>query len=59
MLALIVGACAAPGGGGGGAGEVEIRTGRIEQITMTEMKSNHDAGLGRSSAASRAPALAA
>jgi len=25
---------------------VEIRTGRIAQITMTEMKSNHDAGLG-------------
>ena len=45
LLALLVAACAAPGGGGG-AGEMEIRTGRIEQITMTEMKSNHDAGLG-------------
>jgi len=43
MLALMLGACA---GGGGGPGETEIRTGRIEQITMTEMKSNHDAGLG-------------
>ena len=44
ILALFVAACAAPGGGGGG--ETEIRTGRIEQITMTEMKTNHDAGLG-------------
>jgi len=43
MLALVVAACATPGGGGS---EVEIRTGRIEQITMTEIKSNHDAGLG-------------
>ncbi len=44
VVALFLGACATPGGGG--AGEVEIRTGRIAQITMTEMKSNHDAGLG-------------
>ena len=35
--------CAAPGPS---PGEMEIRTGTIEQITMTEMKSNHDAGLG-------------
>jgi outer membrane lipoprotein SlyB len=46
MFALILGACAAPGGGGGGAGEVAVRTGKIEQITITEVKSNHDAGLG-------------
>ena len=43
VLALLLAACA---GGGGGPGEMEIRQGRIEQITMTEMKSNHDAGLG-------------
>ena len=45
VVTLFLGACATPGGGGG-AGEVEIRTGRIEQITMTEIRSNHDAGLG-------------
>jgi outer membrane lipoprotein SlyB len=42
-FALFLAACAAPGGG---PGEMEIRQGRIEQITMTTMKSNHDAGLG-------------
>ena len=44
VFAMLLAACA--GGGGGGPGEMEIRQGRIEQITMTEMKSNHDAGLG-------------
>ena len=44
MMALLLAACA--GQGGGGPGEMEIRSGRIEQITLTEMKSNHDAGLG-------------
>jgi len=43
LLASIVAACATPGPS---PGEVEIRTGRIAQITMTEMKTNHDAGLG-------------
>ena len=42
-FAVFLAACAAPGGGGG---EMEIRQGRVEQITMTTMKSNHDAGLG-------------
>jgi outer membrane lipoprotein SlyB len=45
MFALMLAACATPGGGTS-PGEVEIRTGRIEQITMTEIRSNHDAGLG-------------
>ena len=47
LCAVLLGACASPGGGGGSsAGEMEIRSGVIEQITMTEMKTNHDAGLG-------------
>ena len=44
LCATLIAACAAPGGGGGG--EIEIRNGTSEQITLTEMKSNHDAGLG-------------
>lgn len=35
--------CATPGGG---ASDVEIRTGRIEQITQTTMASNHHQGVG-------------
>lgn len=38
--------CAAVGSGNGGPGEMEIRTGRIEQITMTQMQTNHDSGVG-------------
>jgi outer membrane lipoprotein SlyB len=41
---MLLAACA--GTGGPASGETEIRTGRIEQITLTEMKTNHDAGLG-------------
>ena len=44
LLALMIAACAAPGGGG--PGEIETRSGVIEQINAAEMKSNHDAGLG-------------
>ena len=43
LLALMLAACAAPGGG---RGEIDIRSGVIEQINPAEMKSNHDAGLG-------------
>jgi outer membrane lipoprotein SlyB len=43
-LTLVLAACASPGPGG--AGEVEIKSGVIEQINATEMKSNHDAGVG-------------
>ncbi len=42
-LALLVGACASPGPG---PGETEVRAGVIEQINPTEVKSNHDMGLG-------------
>ena len=46
VIALGLGACASPGGGGGGPPEAQIRTGVIEQITLTEVKSNHDQGVG-------------
>jgi len=46
VVALGLGACASPGGGGGGPSEAEIRTGVIEQINLTEVKSNHDQGVG-------------
>ncbi|MDA8486367.1 glycine zipper 2TM domain-containing protein [Pseudomonas resinovorans] len=39
-------ACAAVSPDNGGPGEMEIRTGRIEQITMTQMQTNHDSGVG-------------
>lgn len=46
-VALLVG-CAGPGGGmgGGAAAPEEIRTGVVEQITNTQVKSTHDQGLG-------------
>jgi outer membrane lipoprotein SlyB len=43
FLALSLSACATPGVQ---PGEMEIRTGVIEQITPTEITSNHHAGLG-------------
>ena len=42
--ALVLTACAAPGGGQPGA--VEIRTGVIEQITPVQIPTNHHRGLG-------------
>ncbi len=42
-LALTLAACAAPGGG---PGEVEIRTGTIEQITPVQLQSDHQIGVG-------------
>ena len=42
--ALVLTACAAPGGGQPGA--VEIRTGVIEQITSVQIPTNHHRGLG-------------
>lgn len=51
--ALTLAACGSTGGsmgggmgGGGGPPPVEIRTGTIEQINATEVKSTHDQGLG-------------
>jgi outer membrane lipoprotein SlyB len=41
---IAVSGCATPGGGS--ANDVEIRTGRIEQITATTMQSNHHQGVG-------------
>jgi outer membrane lipoprotein SlyB len=43
LLALSLTACAAPGVQ---PGEMEIRTGVIEQITPTQIESNHHSGLG-------------
>ena len=49
MAVSTLAACGSTGGGmmgGGAAPPVEIRTGVIEQITATEVKSTHDQGLG-------------
>ena len=46
VVALALAACASSGGSTAPVGEAEIRTGVIEQITLTEVKSNHDQGLG-------------
>ncbi|MEP9317307.1 glycine zipper 2TM domain-containing protein [Pseudomonas sp. LABIM340] len=46
LLALSLSACATVDAGNGGPGEMEIRTGRIEQITLTQMQTNHDSGVG-------------
>ena len=46
LLGLVLGGCATVGAGGGGAGEMEIRSGKIEQITQTQMQTNHDSGVG-------------
>lgn len=44
-LALLLSACAtAPTGGS--PGEMEIRSGKIEQITPAQMQTNHDSGVG-------------
>jgi outer membrane lipoprotein SlyB len=46
FFAVSLSACATSGDGNGGPGEMEIRTGRIEQITLTQMQTNHDTGIG-------------
>lgn len=46
LLALSLSACATVDASNGGPGEMEIRTGRIEQISLTQMQTNHDSGLG-------------
>jgi outer membrane lipoprotein SlyB len=45
-MAVVIGACSAVGPNEGGAGEVEIRSGKIEQISLTQMQTNHDSGVG-------------
>ena len=44
VMSLVLAACAAPGPSG--PDEFGVRSGVIEQINATEMKSNHDAGVG-------------
>ncbi|OMQ30673.1 glycine zipper 2TM domain-containing protein [Pseudomonas putida] len=46
LISLVLCACTAVDAGSGGAGEMEIRSGKIEQITMTQMQTNHDSGVG-------------
>ena len=45
-FALGLAGCASQGGGAAPPEEAAIRTGVIEQITLTSVKSNHDQGLG-------------
>ncbi|MFJ3368247.1 glycine zipper 2TM domain-containing protein [Pseudomonas sp. NPDC086251] len=42
----VVTACSTVGSTDGGAGEIQIRSGKIEQITLTRMQTNHDSGVG-------------
>ena len=45
--AVLMAACGSTGGmSGGGSAPPEIRTGVVEQINQTEVKSTHDQGLG-------------
>ncbi|WP_448089969.1 glycine zipper 2TM domain-containing protein [Pseudomonas azerbaijanoccidentalis] len=46
FAAVLISACSAVGSTEGGAGETEIRAGKIEQITLTQMQTNHDSGVG-------------
>ena len=46
LVGLVLGACSAVDSVSGGAGETEIRSGKIEQITQTQMQTNHDSGVG-------------
>jgi outer membrane lipoprotein SlyB len=43
-VALFLAACASPGANA--PSEVEIRTGVVEQVNLTTIKSNHDQGVG-------------
>ena len=46
MFSLVLCSCTAFDAGSGGAGEMQIRAGKIEQITQTQMQTNHDSGVG-------------
>jgi outer membrane lipoprotein SlyB len=46
IVSLALSACAAVNSGNGGPGETEIRSGRVEQIVLTQMQTNHDSGVG-------------
>lgn len=45
-MAVVISACSAVGANDGGAGESQIRAGKIEQISLTQMQTNHDSGVG-------------
>ncbi|WP_130904913.1 MULTISPECIES: glycine zipper 2TM domain-containing protein [unclassified Pseudomonas] len=45
-LTVLTTACSTVGSTEGGAGEVQIRSGKIEQIMLTQMQTNHDSGVG-------------
>ena len=45
-LVVLSAGCAMGGGTSAGPGEMEIRSGKIEQITPTQMQTNHDSGVG-------------
>ncbi|MNE15379.1 hypothetical protein D3C76_908110 [compost metagenome] len=45
-MTVLISACSAVGSTDGGAGEIEIRSGKIEQISLTQMQTNHDSGVG-------------
>ncbi|MBV7566323.1 glycine zipper 2TM domain-containing protein [Pseudomonas sp. PDM27] len=46
LATVLISACSAVGSNEGGAGEMEIRSGKIEQISLTQMQTNHDSGVG-------------
>ncbi|MFL8988481.1 glycine zipper 2TM domain-containing protein [Pseudomonas sp. QLc11A] len=46
LMTVLISACSAVGSTDGGAGEIEIRSGKIEQISLTQMQTNHDSGVG-------------
>jgi outer membrane lipoprotein SlyB len=46
FMSLLLCACAAVNSTSGGAGETEIRSGKVEQIVLTQMQTNHDSGVG-------------
>ena len=46
LLSVLLCACVAVDAGSGGAGEMEIRSGKIEQISQVQMQTNHDSGVG-------------
>lgn len=46
LTTVLISACSAMGSTDGGAGEIEIRSSKIEQISVTQMQTNHDSGVG-------------
>lgn len=46
LMTVLISACSAVGSTDCGAGEIEIRSGKIEQISLTQMQTNHDSGVG-------------